>query len=669
MSTAVAKPESRRGRLALAALLPLVGLALVSSVAVVDPGADTVWLFLPALTVILAPGVVGFLILRRDDTNRIGWLLAAHSALVGTGFSTPPEGSDAKWVMVVAQISAGWWVLLYLCLVLIGYLFPTGHFRNARWRRWVQVCLAGYVLFVVGAMDDPDTFHEAYPGRELPLNVLPDVVSGVMGMVGLLFVVASLVGTVFCARARLRDASGDERLQLLWFSWAAVSIPATIGCCWIDFALTGGAGTITILAICLLGSVIPLVIGVAILRTRLFDIELVLSRTLTYGVLTVGVVGTYALVLLLTQRWVGNDSVGGLIAVGVVAVALLPAHGWLRRRVERWVYGDRSDPGLALRRLAARVEGATDPAGVIDSVSGSVVDALRVERAWIERDAVPDGTDDDRVVRVPLVHRGERLGDLAVEVPRGRNLSAADVALLHDLARHAAVVVQAATLAADLQASRARLVTAREEERRRLRRDLHDGLGPSLAAIVLKLNATQNRKDESARAELLSQTLDEATSAISEVRRLVDDLRPPAIDEVGLIGAIRQRAASLTQGSELAVDVSGPASLPPLPAAVEVAAFRIAAEAMTNVSRHSGATQCLVHVAVNGAFELTVSDNGRGARQGTSSGVGWTSMSERAEELGGSCTVTSRNGGGLVVRALLPLTQAEAEAGVEAGQP
>ncbi len=480
---------------------------------------------------------------------------------------------------------------------------------------------------------------------------------------------ASLVGTVFCARARLKDAEGEERLQLLWFSWAAISIPTIIAMCWLDYALTGDAGTITLLAVCLLGSVIPVVIGVAILRTRLFDIELVLSRTVTYAALTVGVVGIYALVLWGADALVARDSVAGLVAVGIVAVVVQPAHGWLRRRVERMVYGDRNDPGLALRRLADRVEGTTDPAGVIDSVTGSVVDALRVQRAWIERDTVPDGADDDRVVRVPLVHRGERLGDLAVEVPRGRTLATADLELLHDLARHAAVVVQAATLAADLQASRARLVKAREEERRRLRRDLHDGLGPSLAAIVLKLNATQSRTDESARAELLEQTLAEATGAIAEVRRLVDDLRPPAIDEVGLLGAIRQRAASLTQGAELDVEVGGPAALPPLPAAVEVAAFRIAAEAMTNVARHSGATRCVVHVAVNGGFELTVSDNGHGARPGTPSGVGWTSMSERAEELGGTCTVSSRAGGGLVVRAVLPLSDADAAADVEAVQP
>ena len=668
MSSDVTEPASR-GRLALAVLLPAVGLALLAFVAVADPGEQGRWLILPALLVILTPGVVGFLIIRRDGGNRIGWLLSAHAAVVGTAFSTPPEGGVSQATLIIGQLSGGLWVLLYICLVLIGYLFPTGHFRNRRWRRWVEVCLAGYVLFIVGAAGDPDTFHELYPGHDPPLTLLPAGISNALGTLGFVLVVASLIGTVVCTRARFRDATGDERLQLLWFSWAAVSIPATIACCWVDYAVTGEAGTITILAVCLLGSVIPVVIGIAILRTRLFDIELVLSRTLTYALLTVGVVGAYALGLWLTNRFVGNDTVGGLIAVGVVAVVIQPAHSWLRRRIESWVYGDRSDPGVALRRLADRVEGTTDPAGVIDSVTGSVVDALRVQRAWIERGTVPDSTDDDRVVRVPLVHRGERIGDLAVEVPRGRNLSAADVALLHDVARHAAVVVQAAALAADLRASRARLVTAREEERRRLRRDLHDGLGPSLAAIVLKLNAAQNRTDPHARSELLSQTLDEATAAIAEVRRLVDDLRPPAIDEVGLIGAIRQRAASLTQGSGLAVDVSGPASLPPLPAAVEVAAFRIAAEAMTNVSRHAGATHCLVHVAVNGAFELTVSDNGRGARPGTSSGVGWTSMSERAEELGGSCTVTSRLGGGLVVRALLPLSRADAEAGVEAGQP
>jgi signal transduction histidine kinase len=205
-------------------------------------------------------------------------------------------------------------------------------------------------------------------------------------------------------------------------------------------------------------------------------------------------------------------------------------------------------------------------------------------------------------------------------------------------------------------------VAAREEERRRLRRDLHDGLGPSLAAIVLKLNTVRSRAETSGGTGLLAEATGEVKAAISEVRRLVDNLRPPAIDEVGLLAAIRQRAAALT--GEVTIDVVGPASLPPLPAAVEVAAFRIASEAMANVVRHSRAGHAEVSVHVDGEFELVVSDNGRGADAGVGVGVGWTSMRERAAELGGCCAIGTRPEGGLFVRAVLPLAK---DATTEAG--
>jgi signal transduction histidine kinase len=229
------------------------------------------------------------------------------------------------------------------------------------------------------------------------------------------------------------------------------------------------------------------------------------------------------------------------------------------------------------------------------------------------------------------------------------------------------VAVNAVHLTLDLQRSRARLVTAREEERRRLRRELHDGLGPSLAAIVLKLNAVDSMVgdhgvDHAARG-LLAELRGETKAAIAEVRRLVDDLRPPALDEVGLAAAIQQKAASLSRpdgrdaggGSPLVIDVEGPARMPPLPAAVEVAAYRIATEALTNVARHSAAGRCSVTLTVNGALEVRVADNGAGPGQATRAGVGWTSMRERAAELGGSCTITRRPEGGTLVRAVLPL--------------
>jgi signal transduction histidine kinase len=266
---------------------------------------------------------------------------------------------------------------------------------------------------------------------------------------------------------------------------------------------------------------------------------------------------------------------------------------------------------------------------VVETITRSVAEALKIDEVWVELPGhVP--RDDAHVVREPLVHRGERVGDLAVGLPSGRTLSPADTALLRDLARHAALVVKAGQLAAELQDSRWRIVSAREEERKRLRRDLHD------------------------RNALLAETREEAKETIKEVRRLVDDLRPPAIDEVGLIDAIRHRAAALSTDA-LRYDVTGPETLPSLPAAVEVAAFRIASEAMTNTAKHSGASRCTVEIELDGTLSVTVADNGRGSARATGTGLGWTSMTERAAELGGSCTISSRAGSGFVVRAVLPL--------------
>jgi two-component system NarL family sensor kinase len=655
-------------RLLAASLLVLVGLTGATLAGLGNPDPDQAWLVIPVAVAVVTPGVVGLLILRSRQGHVVAWLLLAHAALVGFAMATPPEEPHGTLGLSLGQVTQGAWVGLYVCLVLIGYLFPDGRALSPRWRTWVIVCMSGYAAFVVGAATSTSGFHDFYPDRDPPLPVLPSAVGGVLSLGGLALVAASLVGTVVCARQRLRGSSGDERLRLLWFAWAALSIPMMLGVCIVDNALTGETGVITVVGISILGSTIPIGIGIAILRFRLFDIELVLSRTLTYGGLTVVVIGTYGLVLWGARALFGPGSVAGFVGVAVVAVAVQPAHQFLRRRAEHWVYGDRSDPVAALRRLSDRVEQTADPALVVQSVTDSVVEALRLERAWIElaRDDLPPRPG-DRVVRIPLSHRGRRLGDLAVEVPPGHQLSAADTTLLHDLARHAAVVVDAVHLTLDLQRSRARLVSTREEERRRLRRDLHDGLGPSLAAIVLKLNAVEKRADAVERNRLLAEARAETKAAIDEVRRLVDDLRPPAIDEVGLVGAIRQRAAGLSR-DDLVIDVGGPAVLPPLPAAVEVAAFRIASEAMTNVTRHSGATHCTVHLAVNGALELTVTDNGSGPAVGTPSGVGWTSMRERAAELGGSCTISSRSQGGTVVRAVLPLPATATESVEEAAR-
>ena len=267
-------------------------------------------------------------------------------------------------------------------------------------------------------------------------------------------------------------------------------------------------------------------------------------------------------------------------------------------------------------------------------------------------------------LRLPLMHQGQAVGELLL-APRGSDetFSLADRRLMDDLARQAGVALfaaqqtwQAQQLAEDLQSARARLVTAREEERRRLRRELHDGLGPVLASLTLKVDAARDELayDAAAAAEMLAGLKGDLQAAVEDVRRLAYDLRPPALDDLGLAASLCLLAERY-QSASLAITCDLPECLPPLPAAVEVAIYRITGEALTNVVRHAGARTCTVRLAVADRVELTISDDGRGLPADAATGVGLLSMRERAAELGGECAVISTPGAGTTVRVWLPL--------------
>ena len=265
---------------------------------------------------------------------------------------------------------------------------------------------------------------------------------------------------------------------------------------------------------------------------------------------------------------------------------------------------------------------------------------------------------------LPLSYQSAQVGRLILS-PRvpGAAFSVSDRKLLEHLARQAAVTVYAARLNADLQTSRERLVTAREEERRRLRRDLHDGLGPRLAAQTLKAGSARllyARNAEAADA-LLSDLESDIEATLSEIRRLVYDLRPPALDELGLVGTLLDTAERHTAqtANGLEVLVHAPDELPPLSAAVEVAAYRVVQEALANVTRHATATECLIRISVASGLEIEVSDNGVGIPEEHHAGVGLHSMRERAEELGGSFSIGAASTGGTRVLVLLPLQDHE----------
>jgi signal transduction histidine kinase len=330
------------------------------------------------------------------------------------------------------------------------------------------------------------------------------------------------------------------------------------------------------------------------------------------------------------------------------------------------MYGERDDPYAVISRLGRRLEATFAPESVLPTIAETIAQALKLPYAAIllkdgdgYRAAAAYGSPTADPEALPLVYQREEIGRLVLSSRApGEGFSDADRSLLEDLARQAEVAVHAVRLTADLQSSRERLVATREEERRRLRRDLHDGLGAQLAGLNVQAGALRRLipRDPDAADELVLELRNELRGAISDIRRLVYDLRPPALDDLGLVEALRRHAERYgSEGEQLRVSVEAPEDLPNLPAAVEVAVYRITQEALTNVARHARARSSVVRLAVNEDVALEIVDDGVGIPAERSAGVGLSSMHERASELGGSCVIQSVPKGGTQVLVRLPL--------------
>ena len=412
---------------------------------------------------------------------------------------------------------------------------------------------------------------------------------------------------------------------------------------------------------------LPFVLGIAVAlrRHRLFDIERLANRSLVYvTVVAILVAGYAALVALLASGLHLSGTVAAALAAAAAALALAPLRNAAQRVVNRLMYGERDDPAGVLARLGTRMQAVILPDEVLPAVVETVAQSLRLPYVAIDladgsgqfRVAAEHGTPVGSVHNETLNHHGAEVGRLRVS-ERGRDepLEPADLELVRSLAGEVGPAVQAVRLHQDLLRSRAEVVALREDERRRLRRDLHDGLGPALAAIGLKagLVARELPPDSTAQA-LLGEIDTEVKSSLGDIRRLVEALRPPALDELGLLGAVRSRAAALA--GDMRIEVSGSESTGALPAAIETAAYRIVVEAMTNAVRHSGGAHCSVLImADDDAVEAVVRDDGRGLAADRNPGVGLRSMQERAAEVGGTLSVSSATEG-TVVSARLPLS-------------
>jgi len=621
-------------------------------------GAYAAYVTLLDIVFVLGYTAVGAVIFWRKSDELMALFVALTLVLFGATWPLVPD-LLAQAHPALRSLASTWEPLGFAAFVMLVYLFPDGRFVP-RWVRWPA--LTGVLVEVLAIFFPDSPFNtDTWPTLlRVPLELI---------VFGLL---------VFTQIYRYVHVSGPVQRQQT--KWVVFGLTLTIvggalyallgalfpaldqpGLAHLLFDLLGRTifGTFTLL-------LIPLAIGIAILRYRLWDIDLIINRTLVYSALSTSVAGIYVLVVgglgaLFQAR---GELAISLIATALVALLFQPLRDRLQRGVNRLIYGERDDPYAVISRLGRRLESTLAPDAVLPTIVQTVQETLKLPYVAIPLDqdgvctaAASVGTPATGTLNIPLVYQNEIVGQLILG-PRTADeaFGLADRRLLDDLARQAGVAAHAVRLTADLQRSRERLVTAREEERRRLRRDLHDGLGPALATQTLKLEAARDliSNDPTHAEALLSDLIAQSQTSIADIRRLVYALRPPALDELGLAGAIREQAAQYGQtNTRIAVDA--PEQLPPLPAAVEVAAYRIAQEALTNVVRHAQAHTCTIRLALDDALCLEISDDGRGLPEERQMGVGLNSMRERAAELGGTCVIEAASGGGARVYARLPL--------------
>lgn len=675
-----------------------------------------------AVTAIIFPAV-GALIVSHHPRNALGWLfclIGLSSGSSGLALEYAVYALEVNPNSVPGGVTAAWlsaWAgtLGFVSLALIPLLFPDGRPPSRRWMPLAWIAGGVIVLGTVSFALMPGQL-EGYPSVDNPFGIegARSILETVLS-IGWFVVVITLFAGIVSLVIRYRRSQGAERQQIKWFPYAVAMLPVALlgNDLFPDLSwLIGGVGV----------ACMPLAIGIAVLRYNLYDIDFIINRTLVYGALTTVVVGIYVLVVgylgvLFSTR--GNLAIS-LVATGLVAVLFAPLRDRLQRGVNRLMYGERNEPYVALSRLGRRLEGTLAPEAVLPTIVEDVARALRLPKVeiWLADGQVlrlgaaygdtfddvpsdttvqdagavermrraPDGLRPSELgpsseygmvlagrgaaLALPLAHQGELVGALSV-TPRapGEDFSPADRLLLRDLATQSGAAAHAVSLTIalrssleDLRRSRERLVTAQEEERRRIQRDLHDGLGPALASMRLRLEAcldVAQATDDPLSGDL-ERLYELVGQASADIRRLVYDLRPPILDQLGLVPALQQHCERFSRESGIEISFQADPDLS-ISAAAEAAFLRVVQEALLNVQKHTRASRVDVRLGRRGGWlELKIRDDGMGfdaSDFGNGTGIG--SMRERAELLGGTLRIFGHSGPGTEVEVRIPVQEAE----------
>lgn len=591
---------------------------------------------------------------------------------------------------VIVQLGTFYPLSLWLALVEVQARFPSG--QIGRW--WQIPRIAGLIGALVASiyfLTAPAVMGYEFGMVPNPFEVTnPDIRRVLDNLVSTnwtnfkLLLAANIVvsGGLLL---RLRSPQLVERQQVKWISWIVVLVSFLFALHvtahdqnWFTERIGWAIATAWGFGLLLL----PLGIVIAILRFRLFDIDFLFNRTVLYSVLAaIGIVSylLLAAVFAATLSALGiaqsRQAISSVLATAMIAALFQPLRDVLRGVANRRLFGDRNDPAKAIQRLGFSVQTALVADETLPIVAQTIVDSIRSPGVEISlfRTSEPNlvatagsvlqGAFD---VLMPLTFQNQMLGEMRVcERTPGEPFNGADQDTIASLARQTAIIGYALLLNADLQGARASLVTARENERVRLRRDLHDGLGSQLATFIVQSGSVRRwiRSDpERAEAELI-ELQSGMREAIGDMRRLVNNLRPPALDELGLVTALQTRFATFPSGalgdSETPLRVTFTASsvMDDLSAAESVAIYRIVEEAMTNVVRHARASKVrvILEKLESGAVRLSITDDGQGIAADAPSGIGIESMRERAMEVGGTFSIGSNVPRGTRIDVTIPI--------------
>ncbi|HJQ72274.1 MAG TPA: histidine kinase [Actinomycetota bacterium] len=647
--------------------------------------------------------VIGYVLAIRRPENSIGWLMLGIGTFFGlTALLTSPgeyllySGARDTALVLLAFDSPSWVPIVVLPVTFLLLLFPDGHLPSPRWRWFAWVLGVGLTVVYFAILLDPGPLEESpVPNAPNPLGIdalgpFLDVAQATILVIPI-GVIASLTALVM----RFRRSRGVERLQLRWLLTAAIFVAllyagamlASIPHSW------GGEdqpGWLTVLQSIVIPSfvLIPIAIGASILRYRLFDIDVVIKKAVLFGALAVFITLVYVAIVVGVGTVVGSQAspVLSAAAAAIVALAFQPARRRARRFADRLVYGKRATPYEVLSAFSERVGNAyaneellPRMARALASGTGAVRtdvwvrigDELRSEATWPEdapsTEALPVPASDARSsptsVFEPVRHQGELLGGLSIEKKPGDAIAATEEKLVRDLAAQAGLVMRNVALTEQLmdhieqlRGSQKRLVSAQDEERRRLERNLHDGAQQQLVALAVKLRLAEQvaERDPPKVKELLAGLQSDAGDALENLRDLARGIYPPLLADKGLVAALESQARKSTVSVAIEADGVGR-----YPQEAEAAVYFSCLEALQNVAKYASASRATISLSDgDGRLRFAVKDDGVGFDLSeTPYGTGLQGIADRLAALDGAVEITSVPGGGTIVSGSVPVSR------------